>query len=118
MKSTFTNLICRFMIVALMMLPFQSGQAAMISTDQINANAATQQDRSVVLNFLNRAQTAEQLQSLGVDASTANARVAAMSDSEVGVLAGKINAMPVGADGGLALLVLVIFFIWYFAFRK
>jgi hypothetical protein len=118
MKSTFTSLVCRFMIVALMMLPFQSGQAAMIGTDQVNASAATQLDRSVVLNFLTRAQTSEQLQTLGIDSATANARVAAMSDSEVGMLAGKINALPVGADGGLALLVLVIFFIWYFAFRK
>ena len=42
-----------------------------------------------------------------------------MTDDEVGTLAGKIHSLPAGADGGgLALLILVVFFIWYFAFRR
>jgi hypothetical protein len=40
-----------------------------------------------------------------------------MTDAEVGTLAGQINAVPVGGDGIVA-LVLVVFFIWYFAFRR
>jgi len=117
MKTTFKNMICRFMAIALMMLPFQYGQAAMIGTDQAVSAATVQADRSLVTNYLSRAETVSQFQSLGLDSQAAKDRVAAMTDAEVGTLAGKINAAPAGGDG-LALLVLVVFFIWYFAFRR
>jgi hypothetical protein len=58
-----------------------------------------------------------ELQALGLDAQVAIDRVAAMTDDEVSTLAGKISAVPAGGDGLIA-LVLVVFFIWYFAFRK
>ncbi len=119
MKSTLTTMICRFLAIAMMLLPFQTGQASMIGTDQVNTAANVQLDRSIVMNYLSRAQTVNELRTLGLDPQAAKDRVAAMSDDEVGKLAGKISAAPAGADGGgLALLVLVIFFIWYFAFRR
>lgn len=117
MKSALTNLLCRFLAVAILMLPFQTGQAAMIGTDQVNSAATGQVDRNVVLNYLSRAQTVTELQTLGLDAQSAVERVAAMTDEEVGTLAGKITAVPAGGDG-LVLLILVVFFIWYFAFRR
>ena len=118
MKNTLTSMLCRFLVIALMMLPFQTGQASMIGTDQVNTAASVQVDRNIVLNYLSRAQTAEQLQNMGVDSQTALDRVAAMTDTEISTLAGKINAAPAGADGGWALLIRVVFFIWYFAFRR
>lgn len=120
MKSTLKNMICRFLAIAMVMLPFQTGQASMIGTDQVvNSAAAVQVDRNFVLNYLSRSQTVNQFQTLGLDAQAAKDRVAAMTDDEVGTLAGKIHAAPAGADGGgLALLILVVFFIWYFAFRR
>ena len=119
MKSILTNMICRFLAVALMMLPFQYGQAGMIGSDQMNTHATAQTDRAVVVNFLSRAQTVNELQALGLDAQTAIDRVAGMTDDEVGTLAGKINAVPAGGDGtGLVVLILVIVAIWYFAFRR
>jgi len=118
MKSTLTKMLCRFLAIAMVMLPFQTGQASMIGTDQVNSAAAVQLDRNVVLNYLSRSQTINQFQALGLDAQAARDRVAAMTDDEVSTLAGKIHAAPAGADGGLALLVLVVFFIWYFAFRR
>lgn len=117
MKSA-TRMICRFLILVMAMLPFQTGQASMIGTDQVNSAAAVQVDRTVVLDYLSRSQTVNELQTLGLDAQAARDRVAAMTDEEVSTLAGKISALPAGADGGLALLVLVVFFIWYFAFRR
>ena len=117
MKSALANMICRFLAIALMMLPFQTGQATMIGTDQVNPAATVQVDRDVVLNYLNRSQTVNEFQTLGLDAKAASDRVAAMTDDEVGALAGKINAVPAGGDG-LVLLILVVFFIWYFAFRR
>ena len=119
MKSTFARMICRFLIVALAMLPFQTGQASMIGTDQALSSAAAQADRDTVLNFLSRSETVSQLQSLGLDSQSAKDRVAAMTDDEVGTIAKKVHALPAGADGsGWALVILVVFVIWYFAFRR
>jgi hypothetical protein len=91
----------------------------MIGTDQANTVASAQADRIALTGLLSRAETVSQFQSMGLDAALASSRVAAMTDSEVQSLAGKINALPAGADGGgLALLILVVFFVWYFAFRR
>ena len=117
MTSTFKAVLCRLLAIAMMMLPFQTGQAAMIGSEQVNAAASVQLDRSVVADFLNRSQTVSSFQTAGVDTQSALERVAAMSDDEVAALAGKVNAVPAGGDG-LVLLVLVVFFIWYFAFRR
>lgn len=118
MKSVTTNLICRFLVVALMMLPFQQAQAGMIGTDQLVSAATVQTDRNTVLNLLSRSNTVSGLQALGVDPQAARDRVAAMTDEEVHALVGKLNAVPAGGDGWLVLLILVVFFIWYFAFRR
>ena len=112
------NLICRFLVVALMMLPFQQAQAGMIGTDQMVSATTVQTDRNTVLNLLSRSNTVSELQALGVDPQAARDRVAAMTDEEIQTLAGKINAVPAGGDGGLLLLILVVFVIWYFAFRR
>lgn len=117
MYSTLKHLVCRFLAVAMMMLPFQHGQAGMIGTEQAGNAATVQLDRNTVSNYLARTQTVNELQTLGLDAQNARDRVAAMTDDEVGTLAGKINAAPAGGDG-LVLLILVVFFIWYFAFRR
>ncbi|MDP1612422.1 MAG: PA2779 family protein [Sulfuritalea sp.] len=117
MNSTFKKLLCRFLAVALITLPFQTGQAAMIGTDQVTSAASVQADRTLVSSYLSRAQTVSEFQALGIDAKDARDRVAAMTDAEIGALAGQINALPVGGDG-LVALVLVVFIIWYFAFRK
>ncbi len=121
MNATLKSLICQILAIALVMMPFQYGHAGMISTDQANSAALAQSqassDRGVVLEFLSRTQTVNELQAQGMDPETARLRVAAMTDAEVGELAGKVNALPAGADG-LVLLVLVVFFIWYFAFRR
>lgn len=116
MNSTFKKLLCRFLAVALITLPFQTGQASMIGTDQVNAAATVQADRNLVSSYLSRAQTVSELQALGLDAQDARDRVASMTDAEVSSLAGQINAAPAGSS--IVLLVLVVFFIWYFAFRR
>ncbi len=108
MKSAMKNLLCRFLAVAVLMLPFHHGQASMIGAGQAASGVAVQADRDVVLNFLARSQTSEQLQALGVDAQSARDRVAAMTDDEVGALAGKINEAPAGGLVGLLIIVLLV----------
>ncbi len=115
MTSILKKMICQFMILAMAILPFQTSHAGMIGTGQLSSSAAAQADRTTVSNFLNRSETVSQLQALGLDAQTASDRVAALTDSEVATLAGKVDALPAG---GLVALILVVFFIWYFAFRR
>ena len=108
MKSTATRIICRLMIALMIWTPFQVAQAGMIGTDAV-VSTASHADRAALVQLLTRSDVAGQLQSLGIDASTAKDRVAALTDQEVQSLAGRINSLPAGADGaGLLLLVLVV----------
>jgi len=118
MQSILKKLLCHILVIASVMMPFQAAQAGMIGVDQVSSTTSAQADRSSINNFLSRAETINQLQSMGVDPTAAKARVASMTNSEVNTLAAKINSLPAGADGGLALIILVVFFIWYFAFSR
>jgi hypothetical protein len=97
----------------------QFAQAGMIGTDQI-ASVASQADRNTVLEFLGRAEVTSQLQSLGVDAAAVKDRVAAMTDQEVQMLAGKIANQPAGGDtlGVVLLLLIVGAVVWWVWFRR
>ncbi|OGA66525.1 MAG: hypothetical protein A3G81_02425 [Betaproteobacteria bacterium RIFCSPLOWO2_12_FULL_65_14] len=113
MKSAWAKTICRLLVVLMIWTPYQVAQAGMIGTDQV-ATTSSQVDRSAVLSFVSRADVASQLQSMGLDATSAKDRVAAMSDTEVSYLAGRINSLPAGADtAGIILLILVIAAIWW-----
>jgi len=118
MQSIFKKLLCQILVIASIMMPFQTAQAGMIGAEQATSSTSAQAGRSDINNFLNRAETINQLQSMGIDPKAAKARVASMTNSEVNTLAGKINTLPAGADSGLVLLILVVFFIWYFAFNR
>lgn len=113
MKSAWARTICRLLVVLMVWTPYQMAQAAMIGTDQV-ATTSSQADRSAVLNFVSRSDVTSQLQALGLDPSSAKDRVAAMSDSEVQYLAGRINSLPAGGDGaGLILIILIVVVIWW-----
>jgi hypothetical protein len=109
---------CQGLVVSMLALSLQTAGAGMIGADQA-APGAAQADRTLVMSVLSRADTASQLQSLGIDPQAAHDRVAAMSDQEVSQLAGDIRTAPAGADGGTALAVVVIAAaVWYFFFRR
>jgi hypothetical protein len=124
MKSVWTRTICRLLVALMIWTPFHIAQAGMIGTDQVataaqvGSNAAA--DRGTVLNYLTRGEVSSQLQALGIDPSTAQARVAALSDLEVQGLAQRIQSMPAGASdaGAILLLLVVIGAVWWFFFRK
>lgn len=107
-----TRMICRFLIVAMAMLPFQSVQAGMIGTDQVVSAASGQADRATVLGIMNRSEVAGQLQAMGVDLKTAKDRVAAMTDQEARTLAGNLDSLPAGATSGWAWAVVIALAIW------
>lgn len=117
MRLTFFQLICRLLIVTLTVLSYQTAQAGMIGAGQV-ANGGAIAERAQVQQALQRNDVLRELESLGVDPQTAKSRVASLSDEEIHTLAGKMNALPAGADSGFIALILVVFFIWYFAFRR
>ena len=119
MKSSWARMLCRLLMVLMIWSPMQLAQAGMIGTDQLVV-ASANADRTTVLEFLGHADVANQLQSFGLDAKSATDRVAAMTDAEVQMLAGKINSMPAGADstGIILLLIIVGVAVWWIWFRR
>ena len=115
--NSMTRTLCRLLIVLMAWMPVHFAQAGIISTDQVVASA--QADRAAVLNLISRSDVASQLQALGLDAATAKDRVAALTDEEVSSLAGKLQALPAGADGtAVVIIILIGVLVWYFFFRK
>jgi cellobiose-specific phosphotransferase system component IIB len=82
--------------------------AAMIATD-----AAASPDRVRIVTLVERADVQQQLAAHGVSTEQVKARVAAMSDAEVGQLASQLDSLPAGGDLGGALItaVLVVFLV-------
>ena len=107
------SVICRLLIVLMAWAPYQIAQAGMITTDKVVASTS-QADRAAVASFVSRADVASQLQSFGIDASSARDRVAAMTDEELRYVAGRIDSMPAGANGaGLVIVILLIVVVWW-----
>ena len=81
-------------------LPLQA-QARMVTTEEITAPAQTSAisaSRDKVNQFLVRDEVRQAMLGQGVTPGAAMARVAAMSDSEVAQLAGRVDQAPAGGD--------------------
>jgi hypothetical protein len=120
MQSAFTKMLCRFLIAALVFLPFQTVYAGMITTEKAVSSAAAQADRAAVLSVLSRSEVAKGLQDQGLDPKLAAARVNAMTDQEVHTLASQIDTAPAGAKSTngwvwaavIILIAVVIYYNW------
>ena len=116
--NRFKKLVTQILIVCMVWTPF-SLQAGMIGTDQVVASAQDQANRDKVLTFVARADVAKQFEALGLSASNAKERVAAMTPDEVNRVAGQIDSMPAGADGSgwwiaaVIVIGLIVYFMWY-----
>lgn len=116
MDTAWARTLCRLLVALMIWTPYQFATAGMIGTDKVVTSSA-QADRTTVLNFLTRGDVQKQLQAMGVNASTAKDRVAAMSDEEVRSLAGRINTMPAGAMSDAAAILLIVIVaaaVWWF----
>ena len=120
MKQGFVSMISRLLVVSMLMLPFQAIHAGMVGTEQVSAAASVQASRDALLGTLARAEVASQLQSLGIDANAAKARVGAMTDDEVRTLASQIDALPAGAMSGWAWAAIIagVVLVWYLYTQK
>ena len=115
----FYKLVSQLLIVCMVWTPF-SIQASLIGTDQVAASAEDQSNRDKVINFVQRGDVAKQLESLGVSPASAADRVNAMTPEEINKLAGEIDTMPAGADGGWWIVAAIVVgaLIWYYYFRR
>jgi len=101
MNTRLMRITSRLLIASVLSLalPIQAVQAGMIGADQVvSSSSHAQTERERIRTFLDRADVSEQLQAQGIDANTAKARVAALTDEEVLKVAGKMDQMPAGGD--------------------
>jgi hypothetical protein len=89
---------------SLSLIPATSVQAGLISTDRIIAAESASSDRERVASFMAREDVRAELQKHGVNPDEANARVAALSDVEIGQIAAKLDQLPAGQDAAGALI--------------
>lgn len=83
-------------------------RAAIIGTEAVVRAEQAQQDRARLEGALNREDVQQRLLGEGVDPAEVKARLAALSDHEVQLLAQKFDQLPAGGD---ALGVLVFLFV-------
>jgi hypothetical protein len=100
-------------VMLVVSIPLGAARAALVTTDQILAEADGMTDRERVLAFLGRAEVREQIVALGVDPAEAMARVAALSDAQVREIAGQLDQLPAGqsAIGVVVGAILIIFLV-------
>jgi hypothetical protein len=115
MKNIFVRYICRMLIVCMGAFPF-STYAGMVGTDELVAAVQAQGSRDKLRDFVGRSEVRNQLQSFGISPTAAQARVSAMTDSEVASLVGQIDSLPAGGSSGWAIAagLLLIGLIWYY----
>jgi len=82
-------------------------QAQIIGTLQAVESHNRAADLAVVSSALEREQVRAQFAALGVDPAGIDARIAALTDTELHTLAGQMQDMPAGSDGLLAIIGIV-----------
>lgn len=113
MSKSLVRFLSRLLVICMIGLPFQA-HAGLIGTSDVVSAAQAVAARDTVATFMNRSDVAGQLQALGLNAKDAQQRVAALTDAEVANLAGQIDRLPAGADGGSLLLLIVLgVLIWW-----
>ena len=100
MNARLMRMTSRLLIASVLSLglPLQSAHAGMVGTDKVAASAQSHSERERIRTFLDREDVRQQLQVQGIDANTAKARVAALTDDEVYMVAGKLDQMPAGGE--------------------
>jgi uncharacterized protein DUF6627 len=94
-------------------MPIPSAQAELVATDRAEAaGRARPAARELVASLLERADVRSALESQGVSAEAARARVAALSDDEVEGLAAKFDSLPAGGGSGVETVLWIAFLVF------
>jgi hypothetical protein len=86
------------------LVPIAPASAGLISTDRIIEQEGVSADRERVNAFVAREDIRKEFQTHGVNPDEAAARVAALSDVEIGQIAQKLDNLPAGQDAATALI--------------
>ena len=105
--------VCMAIVMLMTSLPFNFAQAAMVTTDQVVAQAEVAGERARVMRFMAREDVRQQLQALGIDRDEAARRTESLSDDEIQQIAEKVDELPAGqsAIGVLIIIILVLFLV-------
>ena len=91
-----------------------TANAELVATDEAAASvepANQNADRDKLRAFMERPEVIEKLKAMGVSPDQTKARVAALSDQEVHMIAGKLDMLPAGgrlSNNDLLLIVVII----------
>lgn len=122
MKKVIMIFSSRVLMVSMLSLSLwvPNAQAGMIGSEQVIASQAAQLERERVRAVFDRQDVREQLQTLGVDADAARARVDALTDDEVATINGKIDSLPAGGEiiGAVVFVFLVLLITDILGFTK
>jgi len=110
MHSPYVRAISRILIICMTAVSFQAS-AGLIGTGEVAGTAQTSATRDP------RAALASQFETFGLAADTARDRVAALTDSEVAQLTGRLESLPAGANAVIGAAFVAIFLIWRFGIR-
>jgi hypothetical protein len=86
------------------LVPLGPASAGLISTDRIIEQERVSSDRERVASFVARDDVRKEFQKHGVNPDEAAARVAALSDVEIGQIAAKLDSLPAGQDAATAII--------------
>ena len=100
-KSTIAAVTVAF---SMTLLPAGPATAGLISTDRIIEQDRAKSDRERVNAFVAREDVRKEFQKHGVNPDEAAARVAALSDAEIGQIADRLDSMPAGQDAATAII--------------
>ncbi|MGR7919840.1 PA2779 family protein [Zobellella denitrificans] len=95
------------LVMGSMPLTVQAQPVALVSTQQLLATEQVNADRERIRELLARTEVRDQLVGLGVEPAEVEARVAALSDSEVRQMAERLDSMPAGANAVVGALLTV-----------
>jgi hypothetical protein len=90
------------------LIPVGPASAGLVSTDRILEQQRVNADRERVASFVARDDVRKEFQKHGVNPDEAAARVAALSDAEIGQIARKLDSLPAGQDAAAAVIGAVV----------
>ena len=106
------KLLSCLLIVALLgaVIPYRPARAELVATETVIAPGRTPEaDRARVRALLARHDVQAQLEQYGISAEEAAARVDALTDREIALVADRLDEVPAGGNAGLALFVFMLY---------
>ncbi len=86
-------------------LPMSFARAAIVTTDEVVAAQAADDDRARVIQFMAREDVRRQIEALGIDPDEAAQRTESLSDEEIQQIAGRLDELPAGQSAMVAVIV-------------